>query len=87
MPQTYRVYVLQNAEGRFYVGLSDDVPRRINQHNSGVSRWTRGKGPWKLAWESEWINLSDARKLEKELKRQKGGGGFYRLTGLSRAGT
>src|SRR5260370_1093673 len=41
MPATYRVYVLQNREGKFYVGLSDDVARRIEQHNSGSSRWTK----------------------------------------------
>jgi len=56
MPATYRVYVLQNREGKFYVGLSDDVARRIEQHNSGFSRWTKGKGPWKLVWQSESLN-------------------------------
>jgi predicted GIY-YIG superfamily endonuclease len=25
----YRVYVIQNSEGKFYIGLSDDVDRRI----------------------------------------------------------
>src|SRR6266567_1546549 len=64
MPATYRVYVLQNREGKFYVGLTDDVARRIEQHNSGLSRWTKGKGPWKLVWQSESLNLSEARKLE-----------------------
>ena len=87
MPATYRVYVLQNREGKFYVGLSDDVARRIEQHNSGFSRWTKGKGPWKLVWQSESLNLSEARKLELLLKRQKGGAGFYQLTGIGRIGT
>ncbi|HAF03995.1 MAG TPA: hypothetical protein DIT76_01365 [Spartobacteria bacterium] len=86
MTATYRVYVLQNHERKFYIGLSDNVARRIDQHNFGSSKWTRGKGPWKLVWESEWINLSEARKLELLLKRQKGGDGFYRLTGLLRPG-
>jgi len=83
----YRVYVVQNHKGRFYVGLSDDVERRINQHNAGDSRWTRGKGPWILIWQSAEMNLSDARKLELLLKRQKGGKGFYRLIGLPRVGS
>jgi putative endonuclease len=83
MPATYRVYVIQNRDGKFYIGLSDDVDRRINQHNVGDSRWTRRKGPWTLIWQSEEMNLSDARKLELLLKRQKGGDGFYRITGLS----
>ena len=83
----YRVYVIRNREGKFYIGLSDNVDRRINQHNVGDSKWTRGKGPWKLLWQSEQMNLSDARKLELLLKRQKGGDGFYRPIGLSRLGS
>jgi len=84
---TYRVYVIQNREGKFYVGLSDDVDRRIDQHNSGVSKWTRAKGLWTLTWQSEEMNLADARKLELLLKRQKGGDGFYRIIRLSRFGS
>jgi putative endonuclease len=87
MPTAYRVYALQNRERNFYIGLSDDVARRIDQHNLGLSKWTRGKGPWKLVWEGESMNLSKARKLELLLKRQKGGEGFYRLTGLPRPGS
>jgi len=83
----YRVYVIQNREGKFYIGLSDDVARRVEQHNAGSSKWTKGKGPWKLVWCSEAMNLSEARKLELLLKRQKGGAGFSRLTGLSREGS
>ena len=67
----YRVYVIQNREGKFYIGVSDDVVRRIDQHNVGISRWTRGKGPWTLIWQSAEMTLSDARKLELWLKRQK----------------
>ena len=60
----YRVYVIQNREGKFYIGLSDDVGRRIDQHNAGESKWTRGTGPWSMIWQSEEMCLSDARKLE-----------------------
>jgi predicted GIY-YIG superfamily endonuclease len=82
----YRVYVIQSESGKFYIGLSEDVAERLAQHNSGVSKWTRGKGPWKLAWSSEEMSLGDARKLENELKRQKGGIGFFALTGLKPRG-
>ena len=83
----YRVYVIQNPAGKFCIGLSDDVERRIEQHNLGVSKWTRGKGPWKVIWQSTDMNLSDARKLELLLKRQKGGNGFYRMIGKVRSGS
>jgi putative endonuclease len=83
----YRVYIIQNHEGKFYIGLSDDLARRIDQHNLGISKWTRGKGPWTLIWQSEEMNLSNARKLELSLKRQKGGNGFYWMIGVSRFGS
>ena len=81
----YQVYVLQNPTGKFYIGLSENVPLRLQQHNQGVSKWTRSRGPWSSIWSSEIMTLSEARKLENQLKRQKGGIGFYKLTGLSRS--
>ena len=84
MPQTYRVYVLQNAVGRFYIGLSEDVIGRLKQHNLGESRWTKGRGPWTIVWQSEELSLTNARRLENRLKRQGRGKGFYSITGLHR---
>ena len=75
-PNGYRVYLLRNPTGIRYIGLSDDIVRRVEQHNQGVSRWTRGKGPWTLEWTSTPRSLGDARKLEILLKRQKGGIGL-----------
>ena len=80
---TYRVYVLRNFSGLRYIGLSEDVERRLTQHNAGASQWTSARGSWQLIWQSEPMGLSAARKLENTLKRQKGGVGFYRLTGLA----
>ena len=84
---SYSVYVIRNREGKFYVGLSNDIHNRVNQHNTGESEWTQGKGPWTLIWQSEKMCLSDARKLELLLKRQKGGDGFYKMIGLPRLGS
>jgi predicted GIY-YIG superfamily endonuclease len=72
----YQVYVLRSSAGRFYIGLSENVHLRLEQHNNGLSRWTKNKGPWEIFWQSSFMTLSDARKLENKLKRQKGGGGF-----------
>jgi len=82
MPATYRVYVLENRDGRFYVGVTDDVVRRVGQHNSGQSQWTKGRGPWSVVWQSQELTLTEARKLENRLKRQGRGKGFYTITGL-----
>jgi putative endonuclease len=85
MPSAYRVYVLRNREDRFYIGITDDVVQRVHQHDSGTSRWTKGKGPWAVYWTSEEMALGDARRLENSLKRQKGGDGFYKITGVPRS--
>ena len=85
MLAAYRVYILRNREGKFYIGLSDDVARRVEQHNSGQSRWTKGRGPWTIVWQSDELSRSEARKLENRLKRQKGGRGFLYLVGVRRS--
>jgi putative endonuclease len=87
MAAPYRVYVLENREGKFYIGVSGDVERRLQQHNSGESRWSKTRGPWHLVWQSEALFLSEARKLENRLKRQGRGKGFYTITGLPRSGS
>jgi len=85
MAAAYRVYILENREGKLYTGLSDDVARRVEQHNTGQSRWTKGPGPWTIVRQSDELTLSEARKLENRLKRQKGGQGLFHLTGLRRS--
>jgi putative endonuclease len=87
MAAAYRVYILQNPEGRFYIGLTDDVARRLQQHNDGESQWMKGRGPWRVVWQSPNLSLIEARKLENRLKRQGRGKGFYSITGLRRSGS
>jgi putative endonuclease len=82
---TYSVYVIQNPQSRFYIGVSENIAKRLEDHNSGLSQWTKNKGPWLLLWTSQAMSLSQARQLENRLKRMKGGNGFYRFTGLSRS--
>jgi putative endonuclease len=83
-PMLYRVYVLRNSTGKFYIGLSEDVTRRLADHITGVSTWTKHKGPWSLVWTSEAMSLSESRKLENKIKRQGRGSGFYSITGIPR---
>ncbi|MGA0409214.1 MAG: GIY-YIG nuclease family protein [Limisphaerales bacterium] len=78
------VYVIQNSEGRFYIGISIDPESRLTQHNNGESKWTRKYLPWHLVWTKQCPSLTEARKIENLLKRQKGGQGFYNYTGLQR---
>jgi hypothetical protein len=47
-----------------FIGMSEDITVRVQQHNDGISKWTKGKGPWVLRWTSEAMSISEARKLE-----------------------
>ena len=78
----YQAYILINEVGRTYIGVSADPGARLVQHNTGLSKWTRGKGPWALTWTSRTMTLGEARKLESALKRQKGGAGMEKLKAL-----
>lgn len=77
--KSYRVYVLENLEDRRYIGNTEDVSIRLGQHNDGLSKWTAKHRPWSLLWTSGELSLSDARKLENRMKRQKGGAGLQTL--------
>jgi predicted GIY-YIG superfamily endonuclease len=79
-------YILWTDQGHcFYIGITDNVCRRVTQHNAGQSKWTaRYAGTWLLVWQRAFPSLGEARKFENLLKRQKNGDGFFKLTGLPR---
>jgi predicted GIY-YIG superfamily endonuclease len=86
MSKNYFVYILWSAfHKRFYIGVTDDVKRRLDQHNAGISKWTRGRGPWVIVWQRLFSSLSEARRFENRLKKQKGGNKFFEYTGLDPA--
>jgi len=45
----FAVYVLRSkSSGRIYVGQSENLERRLSEHQHGLARYTRGRGPWEL---------------------------------------
>ena len=67
----YFVYVLQNPEGRLYIGFTTNLQRRIHQHQEGKGGWTRGRGPWELVYWETFTNRAEAMRREQNLKRGK----------------
>ena len=63
------VYAIQSLkDGRIYVGMNEDVDKRIFQHNSGHTFSTKGFCPWKLIYTETFPNRIEARKKEKYFK-------------------
>jgi len=66
------VYILQSqSSGRYYVGVTANVARRLAQHNAGVTSATQGKGPWEVVYTEAYPTGRAARQREAALKRKK----------------
>src|SRR2546428_5512797 len=68
------VYILQNPRGRFYTGHTDDLIKRVANHNrtDKVSgKFTRKNGPWVLVWFEQHSDRSSAVRREREIKSWK----------------
>jgi putative endonuclease len=55
-----------------YVGHTNNIGRRIIEHNSGLSPYTKNKGPWEIIYSETFNTLGEAIRREKFLKSGKG---------------
>jgi len=63
------VYVIESlADLTWYTGISSDPSRRLNEHNSGRNRFTKGHRPWQILFKEQCLDWQSARKREKYLK-------------------
>jgi putative endonuclease len=63
------VYVLLSAvDQQFYVGLTSDLPTRLEQHNKGLVTSTKKRAPFALIYWEGCLSRSDAAQREKYLK-------------------
>lgn len=59
------VYILQSLkDNRTYVGYTNSFERRLNEHNSGQSKATKYRAPFKLLLKEEFESMSEAKKRE-----------------------
>ena len=65
----YWVYILKNAEGIYYKGSTEDIERRLSEHNENKGRFTSGKGPWTLVYSKLFETKREALIEEKRLKK------------------
>ncbi len=65
----YFVYVIKSREGFFYTGMTEDIDKRLVEHNTkSVSFWTKRGTNWKLVYTEEFESKTEALKREKWLK-------------------
>ena len=63
------LYLVKCADGTLYTGVTNDLHRRIDQHNSGTaSRYTRSRLPVELVYREGCRDKSGALKKECRMK-------------------
>lgn len=68
MPRHF-VYILQASNGKYYIGYTTDLKRRMGQHKNGRgSKFVRGFGFQKLLYYESHSTKSKALKREAKLK-------------------
>lgn len=76
----FYVYILHSKiKDRFYIGHTNDLDKRINEHNSGKTKSTKAYKPWKLVYCETFTSKSDAFRREREIKNYKSGYKFQEL--------
>lgn len=69
----YFVYVLESLnDGSFYKGITNNVKRRLKEHNLGKNLSTKYKRPLRLVFQEEFKDRKTAREQEKWLKSGEG---------------
>ncbi len=63
----YYVYLLQNEKSEIYYGSTNDLRRRLKEHQAGKSFSTRGHC-WELIYYEAYRDEQDAREREERLK-------------------
>jgi putative endonuclease len=69
----YFIYILWcSSDKTRYVGQTDDLTRRMRQHNSGQVDYTKSRRPLKLIYTEQFDSRIEAVQREKFLKSRSG---------------
>jgi len=70
---TFYVYILICADGTYYTGCTNNLQRRLKQHNHNKSaaKYTKARRPVSLQYFESYQTLIEARRREAEIKSWK----------------
>ena len=69
------VYILKCVDQTLYTGITNDLDRRVGEHNSSKfgAKYTKARRPVKLVYSRRFKNRSNAQREEHRIKRLKRG--------------
>ena len=66
----YYVYLIQSKKDKkYYIGQTDNIRKRLQQHNNGLVRATKHRGPFQLIGYEVYKTRNEARWREYNLKK------------------
>lgn len=69
MENTWYLYILRCKDNTLYTGITTDVEKRFEAHQSGKgAKYTRGRGPLELVYREQCGSHSEALKRECAVK-------------------
>lgn len=68
----YYIYIIQCADDTLYTGITTELERRVEEHNSSDkgAKYTRVRRPVALVYSEEHSDRSSASKREYEIKKK-----------------
>ena len=65
----YFVYLLKSKKSNnLYLGYTNDLKKRIDEHNQGLSRATKSCIPWRIVYYEAYFSKEEAIRREQNLK-------------------
>ncbi len=67
----YYVYLLECSDGKYYIGVTNDITRRMQEHHKGVNQecFTFSRRPVSLRYYLVFDDITEAILIEKKLKK------------------
>ncbi len=76
----YWVYIIRSLrDNKHYIGYTNNLDRRLQEHNRGKSESVKHRGPFILVHCEKYLTKIEAVRREKQIKSYKGGEAFRRL--------
>ncbi len=67
----YYVYIVRCSDGSYYTGVTNNVQRRISEHEAGIDTkcYTYSRRPLELLYSEYYFDIRQAIDREKQIKR------------------
>ena len=77
----YWAYIIRSLkDNKYYIGYTNNLERRLQDHNRGKTQAVKYRGPFILVYREEYATKIEAARREKQIKSYKGGEAFKKLT-------